>query len=483
MEVIKDPFIDKTLIDYKGDKREEFLKSVYDYCEEVEYDLERTTTKTRRWARLYIQDYLGLSYGERERKFKEIKNKVDKYISEKKHKESGKIDNFNPVLLKKGIKQKKLWENEEQKEEVLKYIYDFCKNVDYNARRMEELETSFGFCAGSAYRYSKMYAIEYLGIPIEEFNEMKSMVRKEQKKPKLYRIFEELLECKDENDMINLLKNSGVHMSVLYDRAYSWAISYRRMNDLKKVRDIINITRQSIQEENIAIKKEERKKKALAQLPIARKMVLDFIGSSEKIPEFCQKNQIDIIEFKKMVAIVKNYDPNLFEQYSNVTNKHKMESFNFGLQRGKSILEQLNKGVVLNDGATREFDVIDYLLTTKLSYSEMLNILKKAGIPEKDLRRFRIFTNRNKIDAEWTKKGIEDLLNAHYIIGVQLDSNNNIIPGSGHEVTKEEKTNIINYIKTQNIPLCNATYQCAFKRYTNGYLTFDEKGKVKQLKP
>lgn len=481
MENGKDPFTGKKLIDFKGDKREPFLKRVYNYCEEVGYDIKRTAPQTRIWARTYIRDYLGLSEEELEEKLKEVNSKVENSSREARHNRGGRCSKFNPVFLEKGIQQRTLWENKEQKEEVLKYIYDFLSNANYSAEAMEMLQDSFGLGWSSISRYSKMYATEYLKMTSEEFNELKFQARKKQNKPDTYKIFEDLLAC-EETDRVTLLKNSGFSMTVLYDRAFNWASSYGGRDNLKIVRGAINCVRQSMKEEQKSIRERQKEQEAFEMLSTARKIVLDFIANPEKIPSFCEKNKIEQTEFKKMVSIVQTYDSNLFEQYTDTINRLQAKRFTFLIQSGKSILQQLTQGVVLEDGTTRKFDIIDYLLATNLPYNEMLSVLKSGNVPEKDIRPFRIFMSRNKIGTEWSKKEIENTLNNQHIIGIQFDSNNNMIPDSGHEVTREEKTNIMNYVKTQDIPLCNETYRCALKRYQNGYLTFDEKGKVKKLK-
>lgn len=481
MESEKDPFEGKKLADFKGDEREPFLKSVYDYCEQVGYDIKRTTSQTRIWARAYIRDYLGLSEKEVKEKLKQVNSKVENSSREARHNRGGRCPKFNPVFLKKGIQQKTLWENEEQKEEVLKYIYDFLNNANYSTEATEQLEDAFGLGGSSICRYSKMYATEYLKMTSEDFNELKFQARKKQNKPETYGIFEELLAC-DEAERVTLLKNSGFSMGLLYDRAYNWAVSYGKWDNLKIVRGAINCARQSMREVNKSIRERQKEQEAFEMLPLARKIVLNFIANPEKISDFCDKNKIEQAEFKKMVSIVQTYDCNLFDQYTDTTNRLQAQRFTFLLQTGKSILQQLTRGVALSDGTTRKFDIIDYLLATNLPYNEMLSVLKSGNVPEKDIRPFRIFMSRNKIGTEWAKKEIENTLNNQHIIGIQFDSNNNMIPGSGHELTKEEKTNIMNYVKTQDIPLCNETYRCALKRYQNGYLTFDEKGKVKKLK-
>lgn len=482
---IKDPFVGRKLVDFKDktkEEREQFLKSVYDYCEEVDYDKTKTFEMTREWAKIYILEFLGLTDQQIQEKFQEIRNRSKKITYESKMKQRGKTSKFNPVFLEKGIRQTKVWEDNSQKEEVLKYIYDYCKSVNYDIEKMCELADSFGFSYQRIYGYAKMYATEYLGMTAKEFNELPHNIRKEQAKPEVYKMFEQALQMKEQAEAMSLLKNSGLDVIALKRSAEQWSISYKRENDLKRLMGMLDVVHQSIREEKKKIKNLEKEQESITQLPLAREMILNFMGSSPSISFFCETNNIELGDFRKMVEIIRNYDPTLFEQYSSYVDEQQAKRCSFILKRGKSMIEQMNKGVMLNDGTTREFDIIDYLLATELSYNEMLDFLKKGKVPEKDIRAFRIFMNHNKVGIEWTTKEIENTLNNQHMIGIQFDSNNNIIPDSGHEVTREEKTNIMNYIKTQNIPLCSATYNCAFKRYQKGYLAFDEKGKVKQLK-
>lgn len=58
-------------------------------------------------------------------------------------------------------------------------------------------------------------------------------------------------------------------------------------------------------------------------------------------------------------------------------------------------------------------------------------------------------------------------------VGVQFDEEGRIIPGTGREITLEDKNYIIEYLRNNNIPLTNAAYNAAVKRLVLGVLVIE----------
>ena len=96
--------------------------------------------------------------------------------------------------------------------------------------------------------------------------------------------------------------------------------------------------------------------------------------------------------------------------------------------------------------------MVDYYKFTSLNFDELLHIIK-GHIGSGDYKVLRTFTAKNQNDKEMTQNDISNLYNTKTVVGVQFDDKRNIIPGTGREITKEEKQSIIIYLKKHNIPI------------------------------
>ena len=137
------------------------------------------------------------------------------------------------------------------------------------------------------------------------------------------------------------------------------------------------------------------------------------------------------------------------------------------MSKAKSIIDKIKNGVELEDGTKRDFTIIDYYLSTKLSLDELFNLIKK-DLTAADVRAFRNFASKNSNIQLWGEQRIENYYNTDITLGIKFDSNNKIIPNSGHTLTQEEKEYIIKYIRLLNVPLCQQTVNIIQKEIIDG---------------
>ena len=133
----------------------EMDKKIYEYCKKVNWETEKISNFAKE---------LGMSPEEviiRARKSQMTIEKIERLIV------------LNPVLLE--LKNKKtylMWENDDEKEIVLKYIYEYCERNLYRKEMVERLSIKFGFGTSlhKILKYAKEYAIDYLKMSKEEYS-------------------------------------------------------------------------------------------------------------------------------------------------------------------------------------------------------------------------------------------------------------------------------------------------------------------------
>ena len=129
----------------------------------------------------------------------------------------------NPILYKLfGKTTFQLWENEEEKVLVLKYIFDFCCNCDFDDRMVEFKEWLGINSVEKLCEYVKQYAMEYLKYTDENwhdlrknytYNKRKDTYKNRENESK--KVYEKLLNVDSLNDIINIIDSSGCNINTL----------------------------------------------------------------------------------------------------------------------------------------------------------------------------------------------------------------------------------------------------------------------------
>ena len=212
------------------------------------------------------------------------------------------------------------------------------------------------------------------------------------------------------------------------------------------------------------------------ELDIARQAVSRYIMDKYKnINDFCLTNNITTTTFNQYIESIKELDTELYNKYNCYINN--IHSKNFAILMSKvSNLIQLIKNGIEENGKKREFNIVDYYKYTSLSFDELIRIVN-GKINSSDYRILRTFIAKHKNDKKLSPNDIHNLYNQKDMIGIEFDGNGNVIPGTGREITKEEKEKIIKYLKSNNIPITNKTYNIIFKRWLSGELLLQEENK------
>lgn len=448
------------------EEKENFLKSIYEYCEKVNWDsfkleslaksLDVDVYRVRDWGRIYIRDYMGLTPEE----YKEIKNSIHDRILKGSKGHGIIISVPNPVLLHNDITSYRMWNNEVERELVLKYIYNHCEEARYDKDELEVLAGKFGITSDTIERYAGQYAIEFLKIDPQEYYRTKFEFALERRKEiwsktsHRNQVFAALLNSQSLKECIEIIESSK--LSVIYLRAglVDYLVGYGDLKDEERLKGIIK--------EYCAYKNEERKKdkkivreeqlrkekiKLLQEhLPQSKLLVSKFIESDcMTIRDFCLENNIkNKEEFEKYVEIVREGDESLYQDYSNKISKCQSLRYATIVNKLKVMAFLINNGIEEN-GKKRDFDLIDYYLNINLSLKNAYDIIVKE-LNSRDYMKLKIFIRNN---LPYSKP------------------NPAVIKGIIGDGKKEE---ILNYLKQNNIPANMKTYNLVAFRYREGLL-------------
>ena len=394
----------------------------------------------------------------------------------------------NPILLElNGKNTFQLWENEEEKHLVLKYIYDFCEGCYYNNTKIVRFASWLGVKAFSHIeKYAKQYAIEYLGYNEETWNikrgeqgvlSLNYIYKNRKNQTKI--VYDKLLEVDSLDDIISIIDNSGCNVQTLTYEISNYVIVHRD-NDkdlIDKLKSKFKLYSDYKANQKNELKQQE--KDALMKLqksiliPKAIEIVRKFINdeSSNKIDDFCQKNNIDRNIFSYYVLLVKEIDDELYSLYSEKIDKFKKLGYVKIVGHIEIIVKGLKNGVEEN-GIIRPFDLIDYFLVSNYSFQDILK-LSKSIISRSDYILLRKFIEKNNSGEKNNTNVINQIMSEKVVISYQKDKKGSPIPGTEEIFSNEDKEKLINYLRKNNIPINLKTYGIIFRRYRNGTLDIE----------
>ena len=200
-----------------------------------------------------------------------------------------------------------------------------------------------------------------------------------------------------------------------------------------------------------------------------------FLDNSIKgIKQFCELVGITKRTYYKCIKVLEEINNPLYLQIKEKIEKHnkKKKEINESTEDIISIVKQIEFGVTDKDGNVRKFELLDYFLNTKLSYSDVFDIyIKSNECTISSLTAFKKFMNDNQMIY-----GIDDNKMAKITVSQELNGTTIfMIDNSPYEVTRDEKETVINFLEERGIPLYVKVYKQALKRYISGNLIIDKK--------
>ena len=380
------------------------LKTIFDYCVEVNWqktsldkkarELGTTRTKLRKLAKSYAKK--NLNYEEYQKLCQELEEILD---FEKKDTRS-KLNVINPILLEKINKSTYLlWENKEEREIVLEYIYNYCTKENWDKNKLNELAKKLGITIDRLKVHAKKYAKEHLSFEdyqlVEQQIKESAITSRELKKIKLTIINPIILQ--ELNKTTYLLWENEKEKELVLKYIYEYCVKSRfNGSNIESLAQWLGITK-------------------------------------ENINEYCKEYALEYLKWTK-------------EQYFRKRCEYLKNSLEFPniLEEIKQIIAYIKFGIIENR-INRPFDIIDYYLTIKIPLNKILELTKNR-ITNEEYLLLRAFVYDNKDTFET-------------IPYTEIISSND-----------EERDIIISFLSNNNIPINNKTYTIAYKRYINSTL-------------
>lgn len=278
-------------------------------------------------------------------------------------------------------------------------------------------------------------------------------------------------ECYAVNYLISIDFKPSILKSDIEAAKNSKIFSSNELNELNQIYESYKIIYEPIFKERIgnAIsegKNESFKKQYEKEVESAKLLIADIMNSNIRVDIYLKKHSLTNGDYLRALRVLNTFNEPLYEEYKNFTKSKSKQIFVSIISNGKKMVNELKNGVLLENGDVRDFDIIDYYNLTTLKLQEFLNIIKSELTPQ-EIVLYRRFANAN---GRINTLDLQQLYNQRQVFGVEFDKNNNPIMGTGREIQKEEKENIVNYLKESKLPLTINVYNAAFKRWKNGYL-------------
>jgi len=262
-------------------------------------------------------------------------------------------------------------------------------------------------------------------------------------------IIEEII-IADEEQLKKLIKKYNA--SCLYLALASYKIIMQKCN-IQEIENKIKYGIELVRKDNKIIREQKNREKELKLLPRAKEIILDYIDSKEKtIPIYCEKNVVDELVFRRSIDIVKKYDSETYNKYSEIAQSHKGQGFAAICGSAIAFAKKVNENI-------DKYDILDYYLETTFEPEFLLKILNTVGRTILARKMYSFFQKNAKIHR----------------IDEDIARNMEI-----KSATMKEKNVAIDFLLDNNIPLSIETISLGINRYKKGELVMRYTNLVKK---
>lgn len=437
--------------------------------------------------------------------------------------EKRKLSKINPILLRFGIESMYLYENEEQKMQMGKFIFEYCiekgkingckeLSIIYGLKNkdLDELYDHYQIKSGIDYDYSYLrYHKPTVTSPTKVdvvLNKIIELLKKEENDLNKYKENNYSLNEALKNEIRKVIEESGLCPSVLKDRILGYITKYQLDNQYYDL--LINV----ISHFNKGKGKKVTEKNRSEKFNLTSKLITYYAESDLSIGDFCEKMNISVNKFFESVEGIKEEDLNYYNHIQTIILSHEtvlsfiVSDYNIFEFREKMNISSNNMNRLLNcvksDNEELYNKYIEHVKKTDeltLSKLEVLAKYLKEGINVNGINRpfsvidyyiimdfnfkhlktyARMLTNiddRNAI-LIFCKKYEKYLYNINVIqfsMAKAEFSFRNLNSSNGNTLitlTYEQKISIIEYLKSNNIPLNEFTIYEAFRLFVGGSL-------------
>lgn len=199
----------------------------------------------------------------------------------------------------------------------------------------------------------------------------------------------------------------------------------------------------------------------------ANKLIRSLITSHVKsLDHFCEMNSVDRKQLKNSIDLIARNDQIVYAaaiEKINIIEKPLKDHLN---EVANNMLVGLSRGIEIDEGKTRSYDLLDYYMATSVSLTDFHTFVK-GTLNKTDQNKIAKFVSPNNYC-----KQIDDDIKE---ISIKM-----LKDGVLTLISDEEKNAAISFLEQNQIPIYYLTFQAALRRYVNGLLT-NEISSVKTL--
>lgn len=321
--------------------------------------------------------------------------------------------------------------------------------------------------------YNRKYGKDIDSI-INKVNKVIELLHAEKKFIHYSITLQKLINCNDKKVLEDIVKNNmrdlnktNINLFVKNYKTNLNSLEKERLTEelLKKIKDIKEKVKAD-KDMNNTLKKEQDLKDFIESFDITP----FFSDDIKTVDEYCNAFNISKNSFYTYLSYIETNNKELYLKVKEKIRKERSQRYSVIVNKTNTIADEIINGIKEDNEATRNFEILDYFLKTKLDFKEFMDIYtENNNVDIESLRKLRQFFKKNKL----TNKIIpRQELNGTTIF---------MIGDAPYEVSKEEKEKTINYLNKKTIPLYTKVYKQALKRCVNGTL-FEEVKEFKNVK-
>ncbi len=269
--------------------------------------------------------------------------------------------------------------------------------------------------------------------------------------------FQELARLDFDRDIEQFCLEYDQYISVARSNVWDYCASLKLSKDQpiqleSLLKEKLTILQDYRKKKNNQIQKERKNFFLSYQAKDAVSLISFFLESGLSRKKFCQNYGLTQSYFCQCLKLVSEYDFVLYNQYCDVIQERHHDLFHSLLKKSSLIVDRIQNGILQDDHATREFELLDYYFMTDIGLSDMAKIVSNLGTDAS-----RVF---RKFSAKYQKMmplNLERELAGTLII-------------KDHVVSQQEKLEVIDYLKQHHIPLTTILYKQAVRRHIQGML-------------
>lgn len=230
-------------------------------------------------------------------------------------------------------------------------------------------------------------------------------------------------------------------------------------NDIEKIINRYNKDLEKVKLEQEHVKRMKVKQdKYASSVQVIKKFIT---GQTATIKEFLEENEIHPKAFDEMVAIIREKDMALYDEYTKKLLSQSRQRFVPVLENAQRICKQIIEGVE-EENDVRPFDYLDFRLATRMTLDEFIDFVKKQKLLKTptEIRTVMQFKSKNTPAIE-THTPDKQILEEKHII-------------RGKEIPLPVKKALVAYLRDYGITGDYRVYKLALTRFLDRKLDIKE---------